>query len=375
MLYFDYAATTPVYPEVLKAYHELLEKYYANSASAHYMGSQVASLQNRARQQIADLFGVKSNEIIFTGGASEANNLAIKGVAFQAAKRGKHLITTSVEHPSVLNTFKQLEEEFGYEVTYLPIDETGRVQLSELKKALKKTTTLVSIMFVNNETGVVNPVEEIAAYLKVNWPLVCFHVDATQGIAKIKLDVHNIDLLSLSAHKIYGLKGSGLLLKKEKVQLLPLISGGEQEFGLRAGTSNWPVNVMLAKTLRLGFENRERNYQKVLNFNKKVRAAIASLEGLKINSPSDAMPYILNVSFMEKKAGVIANYFEKEGICVSSISACSSQKEIYSPTIAQMFKDEKRALSSIRICFSHFNSDSEIEKLITVIKKALSATK
>ena len=370
MIYFDYAATTPINPEILEAYNQLLKKYYANSASMHIMGAQVDSLQVRARKQIADILKVKPEEVIFTSGATEANNTAIKGVALKYQNRGKHIITTKVEHPSVLKVCEQLEKVFGFEVTYLPVNQDGKVELQVLKSAIRKDTILVSIMQVNNETGSINDIEEIALFLKENYPHIFFHVDATQGIGKLPLNLANIDLLSLSAHKLYGLKGSGLLVKKRAVQLEPLLVGGDQEYELRAGTSNWPVNVMLAKTLRIAFEESEKHYQIVKHYYDEVVDVLKGDENFQINSPSNGSPYILNVSLKGLKAAVVAGYLEKHDICVSTVSACSARKDPYSYVIEAIYNDMNRANSSIRICFSHLTTEEEVATLIKVLKLA-----
>ena len=370
MIYFDHVATTPINPEILKSYFELLSKYFANSSSQHLLGARVDSLQTRARQQIADLLGIKAEEIIFTSGSTEANNTAIKGVGFKYQNRGKHIITTANEHPSILKVCEQLEKVFGFEITYLKGNSDGKIELDELKQVIRKDTILVSIMQVNNETGSINDVEGIGTYLKENHPHVFFHVDAAQGIGKIPLNLENIDLLSMSAHKLNGLKGSGMLIKKNRVQIEPLLAGGNQENGNRAGTSNWPINVMLAKTLRLAYESREDHYAIVKRYNDQIREGLKDIDGVFINSPLDASPYILNISFNGHQAEVISNYLEENDICVSTVSACSSQKAIYSYVIYNMFNDMNRAKSSIRISLSHLNTDDEILKLITVIKKA-----
>lgn len=374
MIYFDYAATTPIDEEIMNTYASLLRKYFANPSSNHILGSQVESLQTRARQSIASFLHIESEEVIFTAGASEANNLAIKGIAFKYSNRGKHLITSSVEHHSVLNTFKQLEE-FGFEVTYLPVNSDGIVELQTLKEAIRQDTILVSLLHVNNESGSINDISTIGRYLKENHPLVFFHSDMTQSFGKIHTDFTYVDLASMSAHKIYGFKGSGMLIKKKKIQLMPLIAGGGQEFGYRAGTSNWPINVILSKTIRLALESLDLNYQLVKKYNDQVRKEIETLEGVEINSPINGSPYILNIHFKNKKSAVIASYFEQQGICVSTTSACSSKNEKYSHVINAMFNNQQRALSSVRISFSKFTKQDEVDCLIEVLKKATTATK
>lgn len=374
MIYLDNAATTPLDSDIITAYHELLQKYYANAASHHLLGSVVDRLQERARQQIGQLFSAKADEIIFTSGASEANNLAIKGVAFQYVNRGKHIITSCVEHPSVLNTCLQLVNEFGYEVTYLAVDEKGKIQLEDLRKALRKDTILVSIMSVNNEMGACNDLENIAAIIKEN-SRAFFHSDMTQSIGKIAFDYTNVDLISCSAHKIHGLKGSGLLVKRHPIQLVSQICGGGQEFGFRAGTSNWPVNVMFAKTLRLAFEQVEKNKEHVQKLHQYAQQHLLTLPDIVINSPIDCSPYILNFSVCNHRASVIVQALEEQGICLSTLSACSSKLHKPSIPIFSMFQDETRALSAIRLSFSKYTTKEEIETFTQTLTNAMQTLK
>ncbi|MBP5280310.1 MAG: cysteine desulfurase, partial [Erysipelotrichaceae bacterium] len=261
-VYLDAVSTTSLDDEVRKTYEKLLNEYYCNSDALYDDGVAIYAMQEKARGLIADTFKVKKDEIIFTAGASEANSLAIKGLCFAHPER-KHLITSIYEHSSVHNSFKQLENQFGYEVTYLVPDEDGHISADQVKEALRNDTLLVSIMQVNNEIGAINDVEAIAEIVKKHSGTY-FHTDITQGVGKIDIDLKNIDMASFSAHKIHGLKGSGVLIKKEFVNLLPLISGGQQELGIRGGTSNALANIVLAKTLRIALENKEK-YHDYLN--------------------------------------------------------------------------------------------------------------
>ncbi|MEA4821908.1 MAG: cysteine desulfurase family protein, partial [Erysipelotrichales bacterium] len=318
---------------------------------------------------------VKMDEIIFTSGSSESNNFAIKGVAFKYKNRGKHIITSSIEHKSVLECFKQLEKEFGFEVTYLEPNEEGRITLETLEKNIRKDTILVSIMYVNNEIGTINPIPEIGKFLS-DKPTIIFHCDATQAIGKIPVDLNNIDLVSVSAHKIYGLKGSGILVKKKNIELLPLIAGGGQEYGYRSGTSNWPVNVMFAKTLRLAFDSQIDNYNHVLKLKEKIINHLQEIENIQINTPvENASPYIINFSIKNKKAAVIAQAFDDHGICLSTISACSTKTEMPSHVIYETFKDIKRAESSIRVSMSKYTTFEEITKFLMVLDEIMISIK
>lgn len=375
MIFLDYASTTPIDQDVLNSYWEILNRYYANSASNHQLGLEVDSLQNQARNQIANILKVKMDEIIFTSGSSESNNFAIKGVAFKYKNRGKHIITSSIEHKSVLECFKQLEKEFGFEVTYLEPNEEGRITLETLEKNIRKDTILVSIMYVNNEIGTINPIPEIGKFLS-DKPTIIFHCDATQAIGKIPVDLNNVDLVSISAHKIYGLKGSGILVKKKNIELLPLIAGGGQEYGYRSGTSNWPVNVMFAKTLRLAFDSQIDNYNHVLKLKEKIINHLQEIENIQINTPvENASPYIINFSIKNKKAAVIAQAFDDHGICLSTISACSTKTEMPSHVIYETFKDIKRAESSIRVSMSKYTTFEEITKFLMVLDEIMISIK
>lgn len=375
MIFLDYASTTPIDQDVLNSYWEILNRYYANSASNHQLGLEVDSLQNQARNQIANILKVKMDEIIFTSGSSESNNFAIKGVAFKYKNRGKHIITSSIEHKSVLECCKQLEKEFGFEVTYLEPNEEGRITLETLEKNIRKDTILVSIMYVNNEIGTINPIPEIGKFL-FDKPTIIFHCDATQAIGKIPVDLNNVDLVSISAHKIYGLKGSGILVKKKNIELLPLIAGGGQEYGYRSGTSNWPVNVMFAKTLRLAFDSQIDNYNHVLKLKEKIIDHLQGIGNIQINTPvENASPYIINFSIKNKKAAVIAQAFDDHGICLSTISACSTKTEMPSHVIYETFKDIKRAESSIRVSMSKYTTFEEITKFLMVLDEIMISIK
>lgn len=369
MIYLDYASTTPINQEVLKAYTYVLEKYYANTDSLHDAGLKVAELMEQSREQTASCLKVKSSELMFTSGASEANNTAIKGSAFALQNRGKHLITSCVEHSSVNQTMKQLEELFGFEVTYLPVNSKGVVEVETLSKALRKDTILVSIMALNNEVGAVN---DIAALAKITHERsrAVFHSDCTQILGKLPLDfLPDIELASFSAHKIYGLKGSGLLYHKQNVRLVPLICGGQQEAGLRGGTSNAPTNIAWAKTMRIACETMAEHNQHVMKLNQQLRKGLAAISDIEINSPVDATPYILNFSVKGMTSEVMLNALNHFGICVSSQSTCSSKTKAPSRILMAMGYSEERATHSLRVSLSHLSSEAEVNELLRVLKE------
>lgn len=368
MIYLDYASTTPIRKEILDAYQKVLQTYYGNADSLHQIGRESQKLMEKSRAQIAQLFSVSASEIFFTSCASESNSWAIKGFAFANQHRGKHIITTCVEHSSVLHACEQLEQHFGFEVTYLPVTKEGIVDIETLKQAVRKDTILVSIMAVNNETGASNPIKECAEWIHEQTRAV-FHVDGVQAIGKINLPFAQIDMATISAHKIYGCKGSALLYKKDNVSLLPLINGGQQEAGIRGGTSNAPVNIVFAKTLRLALEEQERAYKHVKQLNDTLRHAFRKMDDVIINSPENALPHFLNVSFLHVGSEIMLNALNEREICVSAQSTCSSHKKAHSYVLSAMGLGDVIATHAIRISLSHLTTMEEIQALIKACKE------
>lgn len=374
MLYLDYVATTPLHPEVLASYHDLLSKYFYNSDSMYDKGIEVDRLMEKSRDLLASMLKVKSEELIFTSCGSEANCMAIKGVAFQYQNRGKHIITTAIEHSSVYETCKELERVFGFEVTYLPVDQFGRISLQQLEDSIRKDTILVSIMAVNNEIGMINPLEQIKAIVKKH-ETVKLHFDMVQALGKMPIDLTSVDLASFSAHKIHGLKGSGLLFKHIGTNLVPLINGGQQEFGLRGGTSNACTNIVLAKTLRLALEDYEDKNEYVKELNQYVKNQLRQIDTIVINSNDECLPHIINFSCVGYKPEVIMHDLEAKGIYVSTRSACSSKSTNVSRVMAALHIDEKIASSAIRISLSHTTSYEDIDEFIYCLKETLKTIK
>ena len=375
MIYFDNAATTSVNREVLDTFIELNTKYYGNASSNHRYGQESSRLLKQARDQILRLLNVSDKyEVIFTSGATESNNIAIKGVALAYQNRGKHLITSCVEHPSVLNAFRQLEDEFGFEVTVLPVDENGKIRLSDLKDAMRNDTILVSIMAVNNEVGSINDISGIKDIVS-KYPKCFFHSDTTQAITKIPLDYSKIDLFIASAHKLHGLKGSGILLMKKNIIPLALFSGGGQENNIRSGTNDMPKDVAMAKTLRIAFENQKQSYEHVLKLNKYMREELGKIEEIVFNSPLDASPFILDFSLAKHKASVIVEALSIKDIMVSTISACSSKRNEKSHVLSAMGRDLNLASNPIRLSFDYSNTIEEANMFIKEFKKILADTK
>jgi len=378
MLYFDHCASTPPREEVIQTLAEVMRIHYANPSSIHQAGADAGQLIERSRGLIAKLFHTKPEEWIFTSGGTESNNLAIRGVAKQFAGRGKHLITTAVEHASVYETFQQLERE-GYSVTYLPVDERGIVSVETLKEALTEQTILVSIMHVNNETGAIQPIAEIGQLLKL-YPKTRFHVDAVQSIGKLPIDVTGwgIDLLSGSAHKVRGPKGVGIVYIRNGLAIAPLLTGGEQESALRAGTSNTPAIVASAKAFRMAMEAAENHNKQWSQLRNQLIDRLAPISELVLNSGKDergSAPHIVHFSYPGMKPEVIVHALEKLGFIVSTKSACSSKDDKPSRVIMAMTGDARRAASGIRISFGDEHTASDVDQLADAIERTVAELK
>ncbi|EDS75128.1 cysteine desulfurase [Thomasclavelia spiroformis DSM 1552] len=371
MIYLDYVATTPLRPEVLTTYNNLLEKYFFNAYSIYDKGIEVNRLMEHSRKLISEMLKVKEDELIFTSCGSESNNLAIKGVAFQYQNRGKHIITTAIEHSSVYETCKELEKTFGFEVTYLKVDQKGRISLQELQDSIRDDTILVSIMYVNNEIGVINPIEEIKQIVK-KYDKIKLHFDMVQALGKLPINLTDVDLASFSAHKIYGLKGSGLLFKRRSTTIVPLINGGQQEFGLRGGTSNACSNIVFAKTLRLALEDFDNKAKHIKMINSYARKCLNQIEGVIINSDETCcISSILNFSCPGYKPEVILHDLESEEIYLSTRSACSSKSENISRIMAQLNLDKEIASSALRISFGEHTTIEDIDKFCYYLQESL----
>ncbi|WP_165997131.1 cysteine desulfurase family protein [Bacillus sp. Cs-700] len=361
MIYLDNSATTMPYNEALDAFRTASEKFFANPSSLHRKGGEAERLLRQARSSIAELLHVKINEVIFTSGGTESNNLAIKGTAFQYLNQGKHLITSCIEHASTLEAFRQLEL-LGFSVTYLPVDQDGKVSLDELKKALTPDTILVSIMHVNNELGSIQPIKEIGHLIKQK-SRALFHIDDVQGIGKVPLDFNDVqaDFVSYSAHKFHGLKGNGLLIKREKITLLPLLSGGGQEREIRSGTENGPGIVAMAKALRL-YLNRAKTQKRTLEtLRTHVFTELSIIEGIELNSSMSGAPHIVNFSVPGIKPEVLIHALEGKEIYVSTRSACSSKTAEISHVLAAVGLTTIRARSAIRISLSFETTKEQID--------------
>ncbi|ACX64066.1 cysteine desulfurase family protein [Paenibacillus sp. Y412MC10] len=370
MIYWDHAATTPPFDEVVDTMAEVMKLHYANPSALHRSGEAAAKLQKRAREVCAAALDVKPDEIVFTSGATEGNNMAIKGAAMQYSSRGKHIITTGTEHPSVYECCRQLET-LGWEVTYLPVDAEGMVDLAALSQAVRKDTVLVSIMHVNNETGAVQPLAEVGRIVKERNPRTLLHVDGVQGFGKLPVSLSGwqADLYSLSAHKFNGPRGMGVLYIRQGVQLFPLISGGSQESGHRAGTENVAGAVAMSKAMRLSRENQPELYARMTEIRELLFQGIRKIPGLVLNSSEQSAPHIIHFSYPGLKPEVMVHALEEMGMLVSTKSACSSKLSEPSRVLLAMGKDMEAASSGIRISLGKEHQLGDVARLVEVLAK------
>ncbi len=367
--YLDNNSTTPIDPRVLDAMLPFLQDNFANSSSTHHFGQNINEKVKQAREQIAYFINAEPNELIFTSGATEAINIAIKGVAESYSNKGKHIITVSTEHKAVLDTCKDLERK-GFEVTYLTVKSNGLINLAELEKAIRLDTILVSVMYVNNETGVIQPIKEIAKLAHEKGAL--FMTDATQVVSKIEIDVNNlgIDLLCFSGHKMYAPKGIGALYVRYKTKLSPQIHGGGHEQGLRSGTLNVPGIIALAKACEIASEEMDLNKRNISELKDKLETEFLKLPNTSLNGDSENRIYnTINICFKGQDANVLIG--RMKNIAVSNGSACSSALVEPSHVLKAMGLSDYEAFASLRFSLGKYNSIEDIE---TVISKIIELT-
>lgn len=372
MKYFDYAATTPPYPEVIQSMAEIMQKHFGNPSSLHQYGEEADRLVRHAKEVTAQILGVKPSEIIWTSGATESNNFALKGAAMRGGRTQGHIITTRIEHPSVYECCRQLEQ-IGFDVSYIDPASDGIVRVEDIQNALRPDTIIVSIMHVNNETGAVQPIQQLADWLKKVQPRTLIHVDGVQGFGKLPVNIAqwNIDLYSLSAHKLRGPKGTGLLYVKQGTELFPLLAGGGQENGYRSGTENVAGIVGMTKALRLTFTEQSTLSERLLAWSEQLKIAIQSIEGLVLTNPSVSAPHIVHFSYPGMKSEVILHSLEQQGCIVSTQSACSSRKAEPSRVLLAMGVEREHAASGIRISLGDQHTKQDIEHLITALRQTV----
>lgn len=366
MIYLDYAASSPTNKEVLDVFCETTMKYISNPNSSHELGRQAKQLLDDSTKKIAELLQVKENEIIYTSGASESNNLAIKGILNRYKNKGKHIIATSLDHSSVIGPLNILSEENGYEIEMVNILDNGLVDLENLKELLREDTILVSVPYVDSEIGIKQPIEEIGNIL-INYPNCFFFTDATQAVGKIHVNTSNIDLMTIAPHKFCGLSGIGILIKKENIQLTPLINGGKSTTIYRSGTPDLAHVTSVAKALELALKDLETNYTYVENINKRVKKDLINYPNVHINSTINSIPFTLNISIKGIKSMEFAQELEKYDIYVSTKTACCPTNTI-SRSVYALTSDKKLALSTLRISFSYLTTSEEIDIFLKYFK-------
>lgn len=368
MIYLDYSATTPVNDSVLDTYVKVTKNYIGNPNSLHKLGLESSKLINDATRQIKKILDIEEKEIIYTSGASEANNLAIFGVCRKYKNRGKHIITTRLEHSSVSECFNELEKE-GFRVSYVEIDSDGRVKLDDLENLICDDTILVSICAVNSEIGLMQDLDGIGNLLK-KYPKVIFHSDITQAIGKVKLNLWNVDMASMSSQKFYGMKGVGALLKNKSLEIEPIIYGGKSTTIYRSGTPATALIVSMSKALRLAYEDFEEKYAHVLEVSNYLKQKLQFIDGIILNSTSCSLPHIVNISILNVKPETILHALEEDDIYISTQTACHKAGDL-STSVLELTKSELYATHSIRISISYLTTKDEINQFIDVLKEKI----
>ncbi len=372
-IYLDNSATTKPFDDVIEYVAKVSREFYGNPSSLHTKGIESENLVKKARTQIAEALKVESKDIFFTSGGTESNNLAILGYLKANPRAGKHVITSEIEHPSVLEVYKQLAQE-GYKVDYIPVDSNGIIRLDVLKDVVSNETSIISIIHTNNETGSIQPVEEICNLRKKLCPNAVIHVDAVQAFGKTVINptTCNVDLMSFSSHKIHGPKGIGGLYIRKGLRLRPVLLGGGQEATLRSGTENVPGICGFGLASEKIFSNFLDNYTKTLelrdHFVKRIKE---TFEDAVVNSPENASPYIINVSFPNLKSEVLLHHLEQKNIFVSTGSACSSRKTHHSHVLKAMGVSPKYIDGAIRFSLSHANTKCELDETIEALKEII----
>lgn len=363
-VYLDNSATTKCFDEVADLTSKVMTLDYGNPSSMHLKGVESEKYLRHAREVIAKNLKVNEKEILFTSGGTESDNMALIGTAFANQRAGRHLITTQIEHPAILQTMQYLEKQ-DFEVTYLPVDENGQVKLEELQRSLRKDTILVSIMHTNNEIGALQPIAEAGAIIKRFNPSIVFHVDAVQGYGKFRIHPKrmNIDLLSVSAHKIHGPKGIGFLYINEKIKIHPIIWGGGQQKGMRSGTENVPAIAGMALAIEKIYQNLDEEIDTLYALKQRFIDGAMKIDDVKVNGLTgrDSAPHVVSLSVREIRSEVLLHALEEKGIYVSAGSACASNKPSVSATLQAIGVEKDLLDSTIRFSFSIFNTPEEID--------------
>lgn len=370
MIYFDNAATTKPDLELVEQLNKTYHDYFMNANSPYNKALNIYQLQNKSRDLILNLLKLNQHQLIYTSGGTESNNMAIKGICMKYAFKNKHLITSKVEHSSVYECFKQLEDMFGFEVTYLDVNEYGKVSNEDILKNIKDNTILISIMKVNSETGAINDIEDIYDNIKNINKDILIHSDCVQALGKVNVNYDKLDLISCSMHKIHGFKGSGLLLYKNKINLTPLIIGGSQENSLRGGTSNYHYNILMAKTIRKALDRFENKIDDVKKMSLFLKEELLKNDKIIINDNHNGSCFITNISICDYPIEIILNALENEEIYVSTQSACAKKNEI--SRVQQALKiDDRRKRSALRISIDYSNNMDEVKMFVEKLNEII----
>jgi cysteine desulfurase len=370
MIYLDYSATTPVSYDVLDSYIKATKDYMGNANSIHSLGVKSKILLNSATKQLCELFNISEEELIYTSGATESNNMALKGVALSYKDKGKHIVVSKLEHPSIYKICDFLESE-GYEISYVNNDINGLVDFEDLKNKIRQDTILVSICAVNSEVGVRQPLKTIRQIIKKENPNTLFHSDMTQAIGKVQVNMHDVDMASMSAHKIFGPKGIGFLFKKSTVKMIPLIHGSGKFNELRAGTPPLPLIVALSKACRIALTDVESREMKVKELNEMICKDLEKYDGIILNKTKYSIPHILNISFTKIKPETFIHAMEDDEVYLSTNTACASGE--LSTSVMAIYNDKRRAISTIRISLSYVTTTEEVKKFLNLFKEKYNA--
>lgn len=359
MIYLDYSATTPVSKEVLDSYIKVTKDYIGNPNSLHSLGTKSNELLVSATKQIGEVLGISTDEIIYTSGSTEANNLALVGYALKNSKRGKNIVVSKLEHPSIYGICDYLKT-LGFTISYVENTKEGLIDFEDLSKKVTSETILVSIVAVNSELGIRQPLKTLRQIIKKQNEFAVFHSDMTQAVGKVSINLHDVDMASISAHKIYGPKGIGMLYKSDKIQVEPIIHGSDD--AMRAGTPCLPLIIAFSKALRIAITNETKNESVVKLLNEKLTSAIAKYPKIMINKTNYSIPHIFNISLMNIRPETFIHALEKRDIYIGSNTACSKGKT--SEAILAVYHDEKRATTSLRISLSHLTSFDDVNKFL-----------
>lgn len=375
MIYLDNSATTKADQDVIDSFVKVNQSLYFNPNSPHQAGLQAEQVLKQAKEEIDSALNLNHlYHIVFTSGATESNNMALKGIAYRKRETANEIITSVLEHPSVLEVMRYLEEKQGFKLKYVDVKSDGKIDTEHLKSLMSDKVGLVTCMYVNNIMGQIQPIQDIVNILK-DYPRAHLHVDAVQALGKVSMNLNGVDSLSLSGHKFNGLKGQGLLIIKNIQNIEPVVHGGGQEYGLRSGTVNLPMAVSMVKSIKLTMGRLDEASRKLNKMNQSVRTFLEEFRGVYINSPKDSAPQIINVSFPGVKGEVLVNAFSKHGVMISTTSACSSKRGKLNEVLLAMGVPDARIEGSIRISMGVHTTEEDIQRFKEVFEEVYEEVK